>query len=157
LIDFAQRAALSLNMELVVHHASNLSESAKVYVKVLKEMNSMTDSMWLPEDSSTIDTQVVLPMVLKILWEKNLKIFSSGISQVGRGALFGLYPDNYEMGVYVGQLAQKIINKEKIDEPIQPLRQLKSAINIKAMQHVGLPVDQNILSTFTVVLPKDVR
>lgn len=157
LIDFAVRAAQSLNMELMVHHASNLSESAKLYVKVLTEMNSVTDSMWLPEDSSTIDTQVVLPIVLKLLWEKNLKVFSSGVSQVGRGALFGLYPDNYEMGVYVGQLAKKVINKDKIDEPVQPLRQLKSAINIRAMQHVGLPVDQHTLNTFNVVLPKDAR
>ncbi len=157
LIDFAAQAAQRLNMELVVHNARNVSESAKLYDKVLKDMNSISDSLWLPEDSSTMDAQVILPMVLSVMWDKNLKIFSSGVSQVGRGALFGLYPDSYAMGEYVGQVAQKLLKNQKIEEPVQPLRQLKSAINIKSMQHIGLQIDQETLNSFTVVLPKDAR
>jgi putative ABC transport system substrate-binding protein len=157
LLNVAESAAQSMNMQLVIHHAQNLSESAKKYDQVLKTMDPTIDSMWLPEDSSTMDTQVILPMVLKWLWDRDLKIFSSSVAHVGRGALFGLYPQNFEMGAYVGTLTQKIMNHQPIDEPIQPLRQVNSAINIRAMQHIGLDVDQQTLKTFTVVLPKDAR
>lgn len=157
LLEYAKQAADSLNMTLVVHDASNLSQSARLYSTVLKEINSIEECVWLPEDSTTLDNQLVLPIVLQSLWDRELKIFSSGLSGVNRGILFGFFPDNYAMGEYLGRLAQSYANKKLAEEPVQPLRQLNSAINLRTAQHIGLDLSQESISRFNLVLSKDVR
>lgn len=162
LVEFAEHAATRHKLKLTVYDATNLQASARLYRELLSKINSDHDAIWLPQDSTTLDNEVIMPLILDRLWSKKLKVFSSSLSSVNRGVLLGVYPNNHEMGVYLGGLINQIVvqlesGQLSLEEKIQPLRQLKTAINIRTAKHIDIDVKQELIETFDLVLPKNVR
>ena len=79
---------------------------------------------------------------------------SSSLSFVDKGALLGLFPDNIQLGNYLGTLAIQTLEGKAILEKIKPLRQVKVAINTRTAGHLGLESSPDKLKTFDLVLPR---
>ncbi len=156
LLDFAQRAAETYGFTLQTHNANNVQESARIYGRVLTTMDPKLDSLWLPQDSSTLDNELIMPLILDVLWARKLKVFSSSLSSVNRGVLLGVYPDNIGMGRYLGELSREMAKGNIPEENLQPLRQIFTALNIRTAKHIDINVEHELMKTFELVLPKNV-
>jgi putative ABC transport system substrate-binding protein len=69
-------------------------------------------------------------------------VFSSNVAHVRRGALFSLYPDNLELGRFLGSSAQTLIGSNvgptAAPRGLQALRQVLTAVNTRTAEHLGL-------------------
>ena len=111
------------------------------------------DALWLPQDTTTVDDDTILPFVLRQSWNRDLPVFSSNVTHVKRGALFALYPDNVELGRALAQAAVRYLSGSKHGvEGVQALREVKSAINTRTAAHLGLSLDTK-LAGYDLVFP----
>jgi putative ABC transport system substrate-binding protein len=98
LIRLAREAARAQGLELVALEAANLAVAARIYETQLASADGRHDALWLPQDAVTAEETTILPMVLKESWSRNLPVFSSSMLHVKKGVLFGLYPNNLQLG-----------------------------------------------------------
>lgn len=154
IIDYAKSAAAKFGLELKVFEATNLVEAASLYRKILESDLSISDAIWLSQDNITVDSKTILPLLLKEAWDRNFIVFSSNPSDVKRGVLFSLYPDNNRMGVSLGELAIGIVtNKPRSSQQFIPLKDLLIAVNIRTAEHLGLKLSQMDINNFNLVFP----
>lgn len=139
LIRLAKEGARAQGMELVAYKAQDLRDAMQAYQEILSTANPQYDALWLPHDPVTVEENVVLPMVLKESWNRNLAVFSSSFSHVKRGVLFSAYPNNVELGRH---LADSALNFQASGENeslgMIPLREVLMAINLRTAQHLGI-------------------
>lgn len=143
LIRIARTAAKTQGIELQAIEATDLKAAVRAYRDNLFAAEAKTDVLWLPQDSTTVDEAVVVPLVLEQAWSRGLVVFSSNVGHVKRGALFSLYPDNLEMGRALASLA--------LDRPasesgagargVMPLTEVRLAVNTRTANHLGLNLD----------------
>jgi putative ABC transport system substrate-binding protein len=136
LIEIARDSAKRHGLELVEREAQDLRAAALEYQALLPKVQEKQDALWLPQDSSTVDEGVILPLILKEAWDRNLLVFSSNFANVRKGILFALYPDNKGWGRELADLAYAASAPR-----IVPLKTLRSAINTRTASHLGLEVD----------------
>lgn len=136
LIRLAREAAKAYRLELVAQEATDLAAAARLYQAVFATADPRTDAIWLPPDSTTVKEDVILPLVLKGSWERNVTVFSSSLLDVRKGALFALYPDNLELGRSLAHSALGIL-AGKPRGGIVPLRTVQTAVNIRTASHLG--------------------
>ncbi|HET8870257.1 MAG TPA: ABC transporter substrate binding protein [Aquabacterium sp.] len=142
LIRLARDAARSQGLELLVFEAQDLKSAVRQYREVFANADAKRDALWLPQDASTVDDTVVLPMVLEECWGRGLTVFSSSVAHVKRGVLFALYPDNAGMGRALGRLAQAYVTGDAAQTAgIQPLRDVLLAVNTRTAHHLGVELD----------------
>lgn len=142
LIRLAGEAARSLGLELVAREAQDLRAAVRQYREVFQQSDPRRDALWLPQDSSTVDEAVVLPMVLEESWGRGLAVFSSSMAHVRRGALFAMYPDNTGMGRQLVRMVQPYLSGEApVASGMAPLRDLLLAVNTRTAHHLGLDLD----------------
>lgn len=157
MIEMARKPAQDLGIILQATAVENLQEAANKYREILNNQVSDSDALWLPQDSAVLDEQAVLPMILKEAWDKRLIVFSSNPSFVKRGILFALYPDNYNMGRSLGDMARRIQAPGYRDDPavqqIEPLRDLLVAFNVRTAAHLGIKYSRDELNKFDLVFP----
>jgi len=154
LIEIAARAALRLGLELEAREAEDRRGTLKAFQQITREARPGQDAIWLPQDSQTVDPEVVLPFVLQQAWDRSLALFSSTLGHVQRGALFALYPDNERMG---RRLASSAIELYRSHPPartrsVEPLQDLLAAINVRTAGHLGLNVEE-ALKDYALVFP----
>lgn len=149
-IEQAQKAAAKYNFALNAYPAGDIRASALHYRNVLVEIKSGSVSVWLPRDNAAMDEQALLPMVLKEAWEKNFVVFSGSLEHVRKGALFSLYPNNFAMGRSLARLA---VNAVQNRPPIQPLRDLLLAVNVRTAEHLGLKFSSEDRRKFDLTFP----
>lgn len=144
LIRIARAAARSRGIELQAIEASDLKAAVRSYREALATADPRSDVVWLPQDSTTVDEAVVVPLVLEQAWGRNIVVFSSSLSHVRRGALFALYPDNHELGrdlaAYV--LALGPAGAASAAFGVRPLTEVRLALNTRTADHLGLSVDR---------------
>lgn len=139
LIKLAKASAHDQGLELVAYQASNLRSAVKFYQQIFSEADGDSDTLWLPQDSTTVEDSSILPLVLQESWNQSIPVFSSNFSYVRRGILFSLYPDNVALGVSLARLAQSIVLSGVNDKRgMMPLRDVKSAVNLRTAKHLGL-------------------
>ncbi|HET9644272.1 MAG TPA: ABC transporter substrate binding protein [Burkholderiaceae bacterium] len=138
LVRRAREAAQTLGLELVAHETEELPAALRLYPQILRASEPSRDALWLPQDSTTVVEDAVLPLVLKESWAYNVAVFSSQLSHVKRGALFALYPDEKELGRTMGEAAVKILSGAKTAEGMLPLRDVRTAINTRSASHLGI-------------------
>jgi putative ABC transport system substrate-binding protein len=148
----AKAAASRYGLELNLLPAKDLKQAAALYRKVIKAANS-TQALWLPHDSSTVDKQAILTMILKEAWNKRFVVFSSNPAHVGKGALFSLYPDNRGMGRSLGELAKQRLLNDDETKGIDPAHDLLSAVNIRTAKRLGLKLTSKQQREFDLVFP----
>ncbi len=137
LIKKAIRLTGKYNIGLVTYPATDIHSATIFYKKILKNINSEDDSIWIPLDNiAPINT--LLPMILKESWDKKIIVFSNNLQHTKRGVLFSLYPDHIKSGKrLIDLLNMKLlgqINKPKLLSTIN----LKTAVNARTASHLGL-------------------
>lgn len=138
LMRLAREASRQIGLELVVHEAQDLRSAVRVYGDLLPRINPRADAIWLPQDTATVDDTTVLPLLLKASWAQRFAVLSSNVAHVRRGALLALYPDNVDVGRELAQLALQSLGQQTPLKGIQPLRQLRTAVNTRTASHLGL-------------------
>jgi len=140
LIKLAKEAARAQGLELVAYEALDVRSAVRFYQKIFSDADGQADVLWLPQDPTTVEDSSILPMVLQESWNQGIAVFSSNFSYVRRGVLFSLYPDNVAMGKSLAGLAEGILNSDGKSEKrgIMPLRDVKSAVNLRTAKHLRL-------------------
>jgi len=154
LIRLAREAARGLGLELVAVEAADLAGAARAYEAQFAAVDSRRDALWLPQDPVTVEETTILPLVLRESWSHNLAVFSSSMLHVKQGVLFGLYPNNVQLGRDLAALAQAIQNGEPPRHGLSPLRAVRTAINTRTASHLGLNLVAGQQRSFDAVFPE---
>lgn len=139
LIRLARDAAKEQGLELWALDAGDLKVAVAKYREVLAAADPKKDALWLPQDSTTVDEAVVMPLVLEESWGRGLVVCSSNVTHVKRGVLFSLYPDNVELGRTLGRMA--LSPMASLPKGLTPLRDVRLAVNTRTASHLGLNLD----------------
>jgi putative ABC transport system substrate-binding protein len=135
----AKEAAQTLDLELIAHQAGDLRSAVRRYQEILATANPKQDSLWLPQDSTTVEESSVLPLALEKSWDRSLVVFSSNVTHVSRGVLFALYPDNLALGRNLADSALDFLGTGTQDSnTVMPLRTVLLAVNLRTAAHLGL-------------------
>jgi putative tryptophan/tyrosine transport system substrate-binding protein len=154
MIRLAKDAARSHALELVALEAPDLAAAARRYESALSSADGRSDALWLPPDPVTVDEQTIVPLVLKESWNRNVPIFSSSILHVKKGALFALYPNNFELGRDLATLAIGVLNGDNPRLGMAPLRAVRTAFNWRSASHFGLSVALGQQRTYDAIFPE---
>ena len=152
LIDEAIRDARSLNIVLKTYPAYNLKEGAKQFKSLMQTIEPHRDAVWVIQDISVVNSTVILPLVLKIAWKRKIVVFSSRLADVNKGALFGLYPNDYYVGKRLGTLVNEL-EQRQISNSVFTIENTRSALNIRTAKHLGLSLNQLKEKDFDLFLP----
>jgi putative ABC transport system substrate-binding protein len=153
LIDIAKSAAKEHGLKLIAYEADDIRSATRLYAKILEQSKPTQDAIWLPQDRTTVNDEIILPMILKGAWNHSLVFFSSIGSHAKNGALFSLYPDYAGLGGSLAMMADKYIDStSSIHMGIQPLEDLQYAVNIRTADHLNLDIDKSGIK-FDLVFP----
>lgn len=153
LIQLARDAAKQHNLELVSFEAKDVRTAARHYRQMLTMADPDRDAVWLLQDTSVVDDDAVLPLVLEMAWYKRVLVFSSSLEHVQKGALFTLYPNYVELGKTLAISAQNILTQRNNPGQIA-LRSTFSAINTKTAANIGLAISNRQLQGFSKSFPE---
>jgi len=139
LIKLAQAAAQANGLELVAYKAESVRSAGQYYKKVLAQVNTDHDVIWLLQDSVTAEESSIIPMILQRSWQKRVAVFSSNFTHVRRGALFSLYPDNEELGKSLAGFARLMLKSTQHKEyGMLPLYDVRTVGNLRTAKHLGI-------------------
>lgn len=141
MIEQASRDAEAMGLELEILEAKSLRKAMVAYRDVLDHLDPDSEALWLLQDSTTVDRRNVLPFVLKRAWIRGIAVFSSQPAYVKNGVLFSVYPDNLELGRRLGELARQCVVESCTPNRVMPLRSLRTAVNLRTADHLGLEID----------------
>lgn len=153
-IRLAREAARGLGLELVALEAGDLAGAARAYEAQFATADGRRDALWLPQDATTVEETTILPLVLKESWSRNLPVFSSSVLHVKKGVLFGMYPNNVQLGRDLAALALAMQNGEPLKRGVMPLRAVRSALNSRTASHIGLNLVSSQQRSFDAVFPE---
>lgn len=151
LIRLAKEAARRQGLELVAYEASDLKTAVGYYQSILAGADNRRDALWLPQDSTTVDEGVVLPMVLQQSWDRRLPVFSSSFGHVRRGVLFSLYPNNAGLGKNLANSALDYLSDEPVKGGVMALTDVQMAVNLRTARHLGLDFSSQLQNSFDLV------
>jgi len=152
LMPLAEQAARNIGLDLQTFPADNLRDAMHQYRQLLQNIHGRENTIWLPLDQITANDDVVLPMLLREAWDKDLVICSSKPSQVQRGALFSMYPDNFGLGQDLAKLLNRQLTN-KIKASVKPLGKLQIAVNLRTAAHLDLSYNPNQQQEFNLTFP----
>lgn len=141
IIELAKRAASKHGLSLKGLPADDMLAAANHYKELLGNGIPPTSALWLMRDASLVDEKALVPFILEQAWKKNLVVFSSNPNHVARGALFTLFPDNEGLGKQLGALINDLNANRKLEAAILPLRAVRTAVNLRTAEHLGLEID----------------
>lgn len=153
LIRLAREAAKAQGLELVALEAGDLRSALSRYQTLFAEINPQRDTLWLPQDSTTVEESTVMPLVLQESWAKSVLVFSSSAAHVKRGVLFALYPNNVDMGRNLAASAMDVATSGGGVRGIQPLRDVLTAFNTRTASHLGVVPPAAVQKEFGLVFP----
>lgn len=139
----AREAAKEQGLELIAIEASDIGAAARHYDSVMQSMDGRTDALWLPDDPSTLNNNIVLPRILERSWGRYIPVFSSTAAHVARGVLFSMQPDNYRMGQTLGMSMSAMV-QEKGRRYHETLRDVRLVINHRTARHLDIAVTGQI-------------
>jgi putative ABC transport system substrate-binding protein len=56
------------------------------------------------------------------------------------GVLFAVFPENHQLGVALAEKALRVAEGRR-PQPIEPLRAIKTAVNLRVSRHLGISID----------------
>lgn len=152
LIRAANDAARQHGLNLTVIEAKDRTSAVWMYEAVFASIDGSKDAVWLPTDATTVDDQVILPLILEQAWKKSFPVVSSTPSHVERGVLFALYPDLGETGRALGTLAINAASGVARSGAVFS-REVQAAVNERTARHLGLNLSNDLLRQFNAVFP----
>lgn len=154
LIRLARQAAKSQGLELMTYEARDLAGAAHHYEAVFAAADGRFDAVWLPQDSTTVEENTIMPLILKESWNRSVPIFSSNFVHVKKGALFALYPNNLEMGRNLAVSAQNALAGEVPKRGVFPLKEVMTALNVRTASRIGLSIGAQKQRSFDFIFPE---
>lgn len=154
MIRLAKEAARTQGLELAALEAADLAAAARRYESAFASADGRSDALWLPPDPVTVDEQTIVPLALKESWNRSVPIFSSSILHVKKGALFALYPNNFELGRDLANLAMGVLNGDNPRPGLTPLRAVRTAFNWRSASHFGLSVALGQQRSYDAIFPE---
>jgi len=154
LIRIAREAAKAQGLELLAFEARDLAAAARAYESAFATADSRRDAVWLPQDSTTVDENTILPLVLKESWNRNLPVFSSSFLHVKKGVLFALYPNNLELGRTLANSALAVMAGDMRRKGVLPLRDVQTAVNLRTASHIGITIGYQQQRSFDFIFPE---
>lgn len=152
LIRAANDAARQQGLNLTVIEAKDRTSAAWMYEAVFASIDGSKDAVWLPTDPTTVDDQVILPLILEQAWKKSFPVVSSTPSHVERGVLLALYPDYGETGRALGSIAINAASGVARSGAVFS-REVRAAVNERTARHLGLNLSDDLLRQFNAVFP----
>ncbi len=147
----AKAALLTLGLNLVVREATDRRDAANVYRQLVKDLDA-GDAVWvLPGDRYV--NNALLSILLEASWKSDFVVFSSNPTHVKRGALFSVYPDNFKMGVRLGEIARGCAQGDEQSAVMEPLRNVFVTVNERTSNHLGITLTDDIREHIDLVLP----
>lgn len=153
LVAMARDAAEELDINLVAHPVQDIRQAAAQYRDALECGENLSCALWVLQDPATVDDRAILPLILKKAWDNRLVVFSSSPGHVRKGVLFSLYPDNYALGQSLAALARRPVQERPAGSKIEPLRNLRIAVNLRTAEHLGLQISTRAQRRFDMVFP----
>lgn len=154
LIKLAREAARAQGLELSTHVAGDLARAAQLYPQLIAAADNRHDAVWLPHDTTTVEEGTILPLVLRESWNSGVPLFSSNALHVKKGALFGMVPNNVELGRTLASSALGVIAGDNRRRSLTPLREVQTAINVRTASHIGLNLGERQQRSFDFVYPQ---
>jgi putative ABC transport system substrate-binding protein len=152
LVRRAERLAERYGIQLLASEAADMRTAVKNYLDVLDAVREQQDAIWLPLDIVAPD-KTVLPLILEAAWKKRLVVFSDNPSHAEKGALFSLYPDHEGMGRRLANMALGMAQHGRTDPGVEPLRDLRIAVNLRTASHLGMLYTPSQERDFALVFP----
>jgi putative ABC transport system substrate-binding protein len=149
-LDGADKYLVALNKELIVHQSKDIREAASIYARLIDEASD-GDAIWILQDGSYVNS-AIFSLLLDAAWSKGLIVFSSNPLHVKHGALFAVYPDNKNMGVSLGRLANEVL-KGEVTRGMRTLQDTFLAVNERTSHHLGLSLTSEIKEHVNLLLP----
>ncbi|WP_440903154.1 ABC transporter substrate binding protein [Catenovulum sp. SX2] len=153
IIPRTQAAANKHGVELVATRADDIKAAMTYYDRLFKRLDPKKDSIWLTLDTVTANDQVVLPYLLEASWMRKFVLFSSKPTHAKRGALFSLFPDNYQLGKRLITMAENTLNNNLIYK-VEPMDKFQVAVNLRAAAHLGVQYDESIKQDMHIIVPR---
>lgn len=153
LVDRASVAASTRALELVSVKASDAASATRAYWEIFKGVEPEKDALWLPLDNKLLDDKNVLPLILEQSWYRRFPVISNSLQHARLGALIAVYPDNERLGQHLAERALRSISGPKPD--IEPLRDVKRAINKRFADHFGIDLQGPLGTYFDMVFTSD--
>lgn len=154
LIRLAREAARHHGLELLAYEARDVASAVRIYENVFAAAEGRRDAVWLPQDASTVDEGVVMPLVLRESWNRSVPVFSSSFVHAKRGVLFSLYPNNTELGRTLAVAAEATLGPEGRRRAVLPLRDVQIAVNLRTASHLGLNIGYQQQRSFDMIFPE---
>jgi putative tryptophan/tyrosine transport system substrate-binding protein len=155
MMELARPAASVSGLELVAVPARDLREAASAYAELQQKVLRATDLVWLLNDPNTVDTNTILPFLLRTSWSDGFAVISNNPSHVKRGVLFSLYPDYNRMGNSLGRFALQVaVNGDYDNKPMSPLKDVLIAVNLRTAEHLNLVFSQKEKDAFDLIFPE---
>ena len=155
LIDLAAEAAALYDIELRAMPADDLRQAAIQYKSILNELESRKHALWLPLDPVTVENRTILPLILRVTWDRNLTLISSNAPHAKRGALFSTFPKNAEMGQSIAAKLNKWLQNGETKHAVIPLTDLGVAINVRTAAHLGIKLNKEDLMRYELKFPQN--
>lgn len=147
----AKVALEELGLNLVIKQAADIRDAAIVYRELVEHLDA-DDSVWiLPGDRFV--NNALLSMLLEASWKSDFVVFSSNPTHVKRGALFSVYPDNFKMGVRLGEIALGRAQGNEQAPAMEPLTNVFVTVNERTSNHLGITLTDDKMDYIDLVLP----
>lgn len=155
LVQIARDSIEKFNLKLLTYKSNDIKSSALIYRDILSKSRPGEDAIWLPPDPVAVDSKIIFPLLLRETWNNNVLLISSNPTQVKRGALFALFPDNKLMGISLENMAESYFGVDAADmkNTVLPLKDLQAAINVRTAEHLGLPLSSEERKDYTLIFP----
>ncbi len=155
LIELAKEAAELYGLQLFAMPANDLKQAAIQYKAILNELEPNKHALWLPLDPVTVENRTILPLILRVTWDRNLTVISSNAPHAKRGTLFSTFPKNTEMGRSIGLILNKSMVEPEKSIKILPLDDIGLAVNVRTASHLGLKLSQEDLQRYDLQFPRN--
>lgn len=156
LMDIAALSAHDLGFNLVTLGASDVVEMAEMYRSVLRKINPKTEALWMAKTGKSIE-KAILNEILRDAWKKKFIVFSSNLTDVKKGALFSLYPNNKKTGEYLIEILNNIHSNPDIEPHVVLSKELNAGLNIRTASHLGIHFDEDKKRRYSLIFPPQLK
>lgn len=152
LLSAGKTAARDHGLELVAVPSDDIQQAAAAFTRILQQARPGKDAIWLTLDP-VVPANLLLPVLLREAWDKQLVLFSNNPLDVSKGALFALYPDYPAMGRQLAERAKKQLGRNPPPSP-EASEHLNGALNTRTASHLGIVLSSQQQQSFQQVYPE---
>lgn len=152
LLAAGKAAARDHGLELIASPSEDIQQAAAAFARILQQARPGKDAIWLTLDP-VVPVNVLLPVLLREAWDKQLVLFSNNPLDVSKGALFALYPDYPAMGKQLAERAKRQLGKNPPASP-EASEYLNGALNSRTASHLDIGLTGRQQQAFQRVYPE---